>query len=65
MSQLKEVFFVMSYQGDQEFKDKDYAKERLSHIPGLKLRVTFAYGEIIYRTNTGYSPQREWFFLFL
>lgn len=62
-SQLKAVFFVKSFQGDQEFKGKDFTKEKLSHIPGLKLKVTFADGETIYGTTTGYSPQRKGFFL--
>ena len=63
MSQLKAVFFVKSFQGDQEYKGKDFTKEKLSHIPGLKLKVTFADGETIYGTTTGYSPQRKGFFL--
>ena len=62
-SQLKAIFFVKSFQGDQEYKGKDFTKEKLSHIPGLKLKVTFADGETIYGTTTGYSPHRKGFFL--
>ena len=47
VSQLKAVFFVKSFQGDQEFKGKEFTKEKLSHIPGLKLKVTFSDEEII------------------
>ena len=63
VSQLKAVFFVKSFQGDQEFKGKEFTKEKLSHIPGLKLKVTFSDEEIIYGTTTGYSPHRKGFFL--
>ena len=63
VSQLKAVFFVKSFEGSQEYEGKDFTKESLRHIPGLKLKVAFEDGEVIYGTTTGYTPARKAFFL--
>jgi hypothetical protein len=63
VSQLKAVFFVKSFEGSQDYECRAFTKESLRHIPGLKLKVAFEDGEVIYGTTTGYTPARKAFFL--
>lgn len=63
-SDLKAVFYVKTFQGDKNHSGpKDFSKESLKATPGVKLKVTFADGEILYGTTNGYQPGRKGFFL--
>jgi len=59
---LKAVFCVKTFEGDRRRKS-DYALENLKKVPGLKLKVTFLDGEVLYGTTNGYTPGRRNFFL--
>jgi hypothetical protein len=60
---LKAVFFVRNFAGDNSYEEKKYfvAGKMLS---GKKIEVTFKDGEVLVGTTTGYDPQRPGFFLF-
>ncbi|MFZ3063116.1 MAG: hypothetical protein WA148_05180, partial [Actinomycetota bacterium] len=61
ISDLKAVFFVKSLEGFPEYKEK---KEFTETAPGRKIKVEFLDGEVIAGTTTGYSQERQGFFLF-
>lgn len=61
ISDLKAVFFVKSLEGFPEYKEK---KEFPEKAPGRKIKVEFFDGEVIAGTTTGYSQERQGFFLF-
>jgi hypothetical protein len=62
---LKAVFFVKTFKGDKNHPDpKDFSLESLKNIAGVKVKVTFADGEVIYGGTHGYSPHRKGFFMF-
>lgn len=62
---IKAVFFVKTFEGDKNHPNpEDFSLESLKNIPGLKVKVTFFDGEVMYGVTHGYSPQREGFFLF-
>lgn len=61
MADLKAVFFVKSLGGFPEHHEK---KEFPETTPGRKIKVEFFDGEIIAGTTTGYSRERQGFFLF-
>jgi len=64
-SDLKAVFFVKTFEGDKDHTDsKDFSLESLNSITGLKVKVTFSDGEVMYGGTHGYSPQRKGFFIF-
>ena len=64
LSLLKAVFFVKNLDGNKAHSNHDdFTKESFAKTPGLKLKVTFFDGEVIYGSTTGYSPDREGFFL--
>ena len=63
-SELKALFFVKTLAGDRDYSPAaEFSKESLKGIPGLKLKVTFRDGEVIYGTTNGYSAGRPGFFL--
>jgi hypothetical protein len=60
--ELKAVFFVRSYEGDDQREDRNdlvLAKQ----TQGRKLEVRFADGEVITGVTMGYSPAKPGFFL--
>jgi hypothetical protein len=61
ISNLKAVFFVFDLKGSPEHK-KSNAFER--PVPGRKIRVVFADGEVMTGTTNGYNPGRPGFVLF-
>ncbi len=63
-SELKGVFFVKSLEGNPDHGPPyDFKWQNLAKVPGVKLKVTFLDGEVIYGTTSGYSPTRPGFFL--
>jgi hypothetical protein len=38
--------------------------ENFKNIPGLKVKVTFFDGEVMYGSTNGYAPERKGFFIF-
>jgi hypothetical protein len=67
LSQLKAIFFVKTFEGNKDYKGPTEAEilENLKKVPGLKLKITFSDGEIIYGSTQGYQPERKGFFIFL
>ena len=62
---LKAVFFVKTFEGNKNHRSSDdFSMESLKNIPGLKVKVTFADGEIMYGSTHGYAPERKGFFVF-
>ncbi len=65
MPLMKAVFFVKTFEGDKNHPNpEDFSLESLKNVPGLKIKVTFFDGEVMYGTTHGYSPQRKSFFMF-
>lgn len=59
---LKAVFFVKSFEGDRmRVTDPDW--EWLKKVPGLKVKVTFEDGEVIFGISSAYNKRRQGFFI--
>lgn len=64
-SLVKAIFFVKSFDGDKDHPNPDdFSVESLENASGLKVKVTFSDGELMYGTTHGYSPERNGFFVF-
>lgn len=64
-SLVKAIFFVKSFDGDKDHPSPDdFSVESLENASGLKVKVTFSDGELMYGTTHGYSPERNGFFVF-
>jgi small nuclear ribonucleoprotein (snRNP)-like protein len=64
-SLLKAVFFVKTFEGNRNHRSTDdFTVESLRDVPGLKVKVTFSDGEVMYGTTHGYAPERKGFFIF-
>ena len=64
-SLLKAAFFVKTFEGNKAHPNfDDFSMESFKNIPGLKLKVTFLDGEMMYGSTHGYSPHRKGFFIF-
>ena len=61
-AELKAIFFVRTFEGNRLHKD-DYTLEAFQKVPGIKLKVTFQDGEVVYGNANGYGPGRKGFFL--
>jgi len=59
---LKAIFFVRTFAGNRLHKP-DYTLEAFVRVPGLKLKVVFEDGEVLYGTTNAYSSGRKGFFL--
>jgi hypothetical protein len=59
---LMAVFYVKSFEGNPQ-RAQDYGLEALTKVPGMKLKVTFTDGEVLYGTTNGYQPGRRAFFV--
>jgi hypothetical protein len=60
LADLKAVFFVKDLIGNAQYTD---SKEFLRALPGKRLEVTFADGEVIVGATQAYQPDRTGFFL--
>ena len=64
-SPLKAVFFVKTFEGNRDHRSpEDFSLDSLKSIPGLKVKVTFFDGEVMYGSTNGYAPVRKGFFIF-
>jgi hypothetical protein len=64
-SQLKAVFFVKTFEGNKDHRGPDdFSLDSLETISGLKIKVTFSDGEVMYGSTNGYAPDRKGFFIF-
>lgn len=64
LSDLKAVFYVKSFVGEPGRKGPPpFTKESFAGVPGLKLKITFLDGEVMYGTTNGYQPNRAGFFV--
>src|SRR5262245_28370447 len=62
LSEVKAIFYVRSFAGDSKREKAKHLTERdLEGLPGVKLKVAFKDGEIMYGTATAYSPGRTGF----
>ena len=65
ISRLKAVFFVKTFEGNKNhWSFDDFSLNSLKNFPGLKVKVTFFDGEVMYGSTTGYAPERNGFFVF-
>ena len=64
-SPLKAIFFVKTFEGNKDHRGApDFTMESLENVPGLKIKVAFSDGEVMYGTTHGYSPERKGLFIF-
>lgn len=63
LEQLKAVFFVKSLEGNSAYQDPVFAEEDIKRLTGMKLKILFKDGEMIYATTQGYSQARKGFFV--
>ena len=65
ISLLKAIFFVRTYEGNKYHQSAhEIAVETLNSIPGLKMKVAFYDGEVMYGSTHMYTPERKGFFIF-
>jgi hypothetical protein len=65
ISLLKAIFFVKTFEGNKDHQTAhENALEILISISGLKMKVAFSDGEVMYGTTHGYTPERKGFFIF-
>jgi hypothetical protein len=62
VEEIKAVFYVKSFEGTRAPR-KELTAESLAGVRGLKLKVVFQDGEVMFGTTNGYSPGRRGFFL--
>jgi len=62
--ELKALFFVKTLEGNPSYEDPVFSEEDIKKLVGMKLKVCFKDGEIMYATTFGYSPARKGFFVF-
>jgi hypothetical protein len=64
-SDPKAIFFVKSFTGDPDRPaPKSVTQDELHGVPGLKIKVRFLDGEVMYGTTHAYQPGRKGFFVF-
>jgi hypothetical protein len=64
-SDPKAIFFVKSFAGDPNRPaPKSFTEDELRGVQGLKIKVRFLDGEVMYGTTHGYQPGRKGFFVF-
>lgn len=64
LSEIKAIFYVRTFQGDSKrVKPKDISEKSLDGMPGVKLKITFKDGEVMFGTANAYSPGRTGFFM--
>jgi hypothetical protein len=64
-SDPKAIFFVKSFAGDPNRPGpKSFNEDELRGVHGLKIKVRFLDGEVMYGTTHAYQPGRKGFFVF-
>ena len=63
-NELKALFFVKTLEGKPGYEDPIFSEETIKKLVGMKLKVIFKDGEVMYATTFGYSPARKGFFIF-
>lgn len=64
LEQLKAIFFVKSLEGNSGYQDPVFAEEDIRRLTGMKLKILFKDGEMLYAITQGYSPARKGFFVY-
>ena len=64
LDDLKAVFFVKTLEGNPGYEDPIFSEETIRCLAGMKLKIHFKDGEILYACTQGYSPSRKGFFVF-
>lgn len=64
IDELKALFFVKTLEGNPQYEDPIFSKEAIKCLAGMKLKIHFKDGEVMYATTEGYSPARKGFFVF-
>lgn len=62
--ELKALFFVKTFEGNPGYEDPIFSEENLKNLVGMKLKIMFKDGEVMYATTFGYSPARRGFFVY-
>jgi hypothetical protein len=62
IDKTKAVFYVKSFEGARA-PHAEFTVQSLKDVPGMKLRVTFRDGEVMFGTTNGYSAGRKGFFV--
>ncbi|HDS00611.1 MAG TPA: hypothetical protein ENO07_01205 [candidate division Zixibacteria bacterium] len=62
--ELKALFFVKTFEGNPRYNDPIFSEEDIKRLVGMKLKVIFKDGEVMYATTFGYSPARKGFFVY-
>ena len=62
--ELKALFFVKTFEGNPGYEDPIFSEVEIQKLVGMKLRIKFKDGEVLYATTFGYSPARKGFFVY-
>ena len=64
MSLLKAVFFVKTLEGNKDHRSpEDFSMESLKNVRGLKIKIAFSDGEVMYGKIHGYTRHMQGFFI--
>jgi hypothetical protein len=64
VAELKAVFYVKDFSGDRaRLKSHKRAEEAARRAAGLKMKISFRDGEVLFGTSMGYSRGRSGFFV--
>jgi hypothetical protein len=64
VSDLKALFFVKSFEGNPEYRDKNtYEGAEAAILHGIKIKVEFKDGEVVRGLSLGYSKAKRGFFI--
>jgi hypothetical protein len=63
IADLKAIFFVKTFEGIPTHQSPAFTEESLEGVIGLKIKVTFTDGEVMFGTTNGYQPGRTGFFV--
>ncbi len=62
MSLLKAIFFVKNLEGNIDHRSsEDFSMESLRNVRGLKIKITFSDGEVMYGKIHSYTPDMKGF----
>jgi hypothetical protein len=64
VSELKAVFFVKTFEGNKDYNEKKSFEEVApASLHGIKIKVTFVDGEVLYGISLGYNKMKKGFFI--